>query len=453
MIRFKSIYIKNFKKFFNESIEIDFEAKDVVLIVKANGFGKTTILDALTFLFTGKMYNGSVSGYHSLDENNVDLNLKPHISLVLEIDKKEHKVEMINGFRYIDEVKFKSKEVFDNYLNTHFNIQVETVLNIVNPFYLMENMNTKQKRQLFLNIFANDEKLKKKTIDVFKNNTFDYDSQLVSKIIDQTKTFDTITLLNNYLQKLKTEQQNLFVKEQLFEQFKVNYKLNEDEERELEGYLEKNNVLKEFDSKIDSLKKQIFLSDNNKCSYCHSEIKDPKTIEENNKNKAILNDLTSERESIKALINYENFDALKRKKELSLNLEKTNIDVLTREIESTKNEIEFNTQALNCIKIYQKTEIECLNERLDEFPFKLKLFHKTQSDSYQEVFSILHNGVDYNYLNWAQRLLIGVVLTNFLYKSELPLLVDNADLIDEQNTNLLLESLNHRQLITTHVKR
>ena len=50
MIRFKKIKWKNFLSTGNQWIEIDFEKSSTTLIIGSNGAGKSTVLDALTFV-------------------------------------------------------------------------------------------------------------------------------------------------------------------------------------------------------------------------------------------------------------------------------------------------------------------------------------------------------------------------------------------------------------------
>ena len=50
MIRFKKIKWKNFLSTGNQWTEIDFEKSSTTLIIGSNGAGKSTVLDALTFV-------------------------------------------------------------------------------------------------------------------------------------------------------------------------------------------------------------------------------------------------------------------------------------------------------------------------------------------------------------------------------------------------------------------
>ena len=56
MITFEKIRWKNFLSTGNQYIEIDFLQSDTTLIVGANGAGKSTVLDALTFSLFGKPF-------------------------------------------------------------------------------------------------------------------------------------------------------------------------------------------------------------------------------------------------------------------------------------------------------------------------------------------------------------------------------------------------------------
>ena len=56
MITFEKIRWKNFLSTGNQYIEIDFLKSDTTLIIVANGAGKSTVLDALTFSLFGKPF-------------------------------------------------------------------------------------------------------------------------------------------------------------------------------------------------------------------------------------------------------------------------------------------------------------------------------------------------------------------------------------------------------------
>ena len=56
MIRFKKIKWKNFLSTGNQWTEIDFEKSSTTLIIGSNGAGKSTVLDALTFVLFNKPF-------------------------------------------------------------------------------------------------------------------------------------------------------------------------------------------------------------------------------------------------------------------------------------------------------------------------------------------------------------------------------------------------------------
>lgn len=56
MIRFKKLRFKNFLSYGNAFVEIDFESADSTLVIGKNGEGKSTMMDALTFVLFGKPF-------------------------------------------------------------------------------------------------------------------------------------------------------------------------------------------------------------------------------------------------------------------------------------------------------------------------------------------------------------------------------------------------------------
>ena len=60
MILFEKIRWKNFLSTGNQYIELDFQEKSTVLISGNNGAGKSTVLDALTFVLFSKPYRKSI---------------------------------------------------------------------------------------------------------------------------------------------------------------------------------------------------------------------------------------------------------------------------------------------------------------------------------------------------------------------------------------------------------
>ena len=73
----------------------------------------------------------------------------------------------------------------------------------------------------------------------------------------------------------------------------------------------------------------------------------------------------------------------------------------------------------------------------NDLPFELKLFHKNKSSAgYNEVFTLLNNGVDYKYLNHSMKKLMGIALCKFFQTKlaiQIPLLLDDMESLDTAN--------------------
>lgn len=99
MWRIKSVEVKNFKGF--ENFEIDFSNNKVIILGGKNGYGKTTIFDAIELVVTGRIER--MSGYCQLFDQRKNLNNDEYKPLIFNVNDDYVKVAitLVNDNRII----------------------------------------------------------------------------------------------------------------------------------------------------------------------------------------------------------------------------------------------------------------------------------------------------------------------------------------------------------------
>ena len=117
-MKIKKIHIKNFKLF--ENFSIKFADHDLIVFDGPNGFGKTSLYDAIELLFTG-----SLRRYDKLVKNNVDhrksVNGNPLLNDASEIGDLIIKGELEIGGETICLMRKGNRNILKNEGNYHSN--------------------------------------------------------------------------------------------------------------------------------------------------------------------------------------------------------------------------------------------------------------------------------------------------------------------------------------------
>lgn len=458
MFKYKEITIFNFKNFYKEPFVYKFDNSSVTFIDQNNGFGKTTILDAIAFLFTGKMLNGSTMGWESLDEDNKPMNLKPSITLKVEHNDLEHTLTLFNGRRSANGIVFTTNKLFSDWLLTQFDLDVNKFQWHSNPFHILDVLPQKETRLIFLNLFLNNPTFKKEVQTNFEKEACDFDPKKVFEIVEKRKMFSVQDLIKSYRNEVKnlTAQYNSQIEVRKLIDDSIT--LTKEEIAQYDALKCVYEAISNLDSNIKRIKANIFDANERKCFFCKQTISNPDLIADNQKNINKVQELEEQKLLLQQKFDEQTFMTLKNK--LAQKQENKLYEDLDVKINDTLQKIEAFNQLLSLSVLFERIEIECLNQHIkSSFPFTLKLFHKNKStDGYVETFSLLENGVDYRYLNYANKFIIGAKLISYLEKEGaekefFPLLVDNGESIDDRNLKVLLETTKHKQVIIARVDR
>ena len=421
-IHFKKITINWFKGI-KELMTYDLKENEVEF--DKNGTFKTTRLDAISFLFTNKLLNGNVSGWEHLNENNELSNQKPFIELQLTIDGADYTISLKNGNRYINEIKFAKLADFVAEWTNLSNIGQQQFHLLVNPYYLLNYVDTKTARSLFLDAYSFD------VIQAKINELESFDEAFWNKL-KITKDINTI------LTSLRSRKNELLNKIASFKDIDEKLTLKELTDDEMRASDEYNKYYTEYTQlKADELSLKNKLKDH--CVTCNQPL--PNSLNEVEKAK-VINELDSLNSKIAENIALRNkWEAIKQEadakkiynKEIEkvINLNQNDLITYQQETESLTNE---ETKFLR----YQELRVQVLKELIkNDLPFELKLFHKNKSSAgYNEVFTLLNNGVDYKYLNHSMKKLMGIALCKFFQTKlaiQIPLLLDDMESLDTAN--------------------
>ena len=421
-IHFKKIAVNWFKGI-KELMTYDLKENEVEF--DKNGTFKTTRLDAISFLFTNKLLNGNVSGWEHLNENNELSNQKPFIELQLTIDGADYTISLKNGNRYINEIKFTKLADFVTEWTNLSNIGSQQFHLLVNPYYLLNYVDTKTARSLFLDAYSFD------VIQAKINELESFDEAFWNKL-KITKDVNTI------LTSLRSRKNELLNKIASFKDIDEKLTLKEFTDDEMKAFDEYNKYYTEYTQlKADELSLKNKLKDH--CATCNQPL--PNSLNEVERAK-VINELDSLNSKIAENIALRNkWEAIKQEadakkiynKEIEkvINLNQNDLITYQQETESLTNE---ETKFLR----YQELRVQVLKELIkNDLPFELKLFHKNKSSAgYNEVFTLLNNGVDYKYLNHSMKKLMGIALCNFFQNKlaiQIPLLLDDMESLDAAN--------------------
>ncbi|WLP85265.1 AAA family ATPase [Mycoplasma seminis] len=146
-IKIKHYWIQNFKGVAHfSSGEISNLKLPEVFYKGENGIGKTTALEAITYLFVNKGLDGK-----RLNPQNKNSELPPVIELTFEINGNEFNLAHKDGKYFINDVAYTSTDYFKR-IKALTGVDADLLLAIISPQYFIE-LEPVAKKRLFLNAF------------------------------------------------------------------------------------------------------------------------------------------------------------------------------------------------------------------------------------------------------------------------------------------------------------
>ena len=460
-MNYKRLEYFNFKGVLNDSqiVKIDFENQTssnknieittknkLTLISGKNAIGKTTILDAITFLFINKLWNGKTAGWESLDDDNKPTLKKPFIKLDVSVNDTDIEIKLENGKRYINGVLVTTLIEFRTTL-LKLNFDVDKFLMSSNPFFILEYSSVADARNVLIEKTINDD-FKVEVDDMFLSSelTSMYDRKFIDDMLFKIQITPAPRMLSSAETMLRKKQTELMSFNSELDRFEKHNLITPDEDKELAS-MGKDKLKKDaLENQIIYLESKL-LPQKDTCGYCGSKLNIVINLVELENFKTELNLKRSKQIAIK--FDMSRYVILLNKK----NRVNTDDNRIIGDIKATQNEITDLNNSIEVLKIYNNLYNVHLETVINkEVPFTLKMFHKNKSiDSIKEVFSITKNGVDYNFLNMGEKIIIGVALINYLFPdSNFPVLIDGVESLDIKNTNLL--SKYKTQIIAAKVK-
>lgn len=442
------LIIDNFKNFYgsnkfvwDSSItfanKLNFENTNNTLIIKANnGVGKTSFLDALSYLFTSKNIDGKTLGMNSLNIFNEVVNEDIYIDSLWDIDGKEIAIKYDKGKRFINNVLMKNKNEFATTLK-QLNIVYEDIENYINPLKIFINKTTQELRQMLFDKLLNEQFFNTLEADCWDNEILCDDTELTFKTLHNLKLMSITKLIENTTKQLNDKNKEIKLLLDLKAQIStINW--SEQDAQEIEKLENLVNTKKDLQYSLNHL-----ISETNKdiCSMC----KRPYDNTQNNKEI-----ITTQINTLKAQI--AQFD------ENHINIEDT-----LKTLKYHRDKYLYNSEFL---KTYDD-KIDKLNDEynllkqeqtvqeiiLDKFislldiniknilPFDVKLFHVNKNKTIKDTFELTYQGVDYSFMNSAQKLICANAFNSFFIQSHnMFQVIDNCEMLDNESLTKILQS-------------
>lgn len=370
-LMFSKLRYKNILSTGNHFTEIDLLKHSTTLIIGDNGVGKSTILDALTFVLYGKPYRkinkpqliNSINQKNLLVEIEFTVNgdsymvrrgMKPN---VFEIYKKG---ELIN-----QESKSKDYQSYleENILKMNYKSFIQIVVLGSSIFVPFMQLPAQARREIIedlldLQVFSVMNSLLKKRLDDNKDRVIELKHQiaLVQERIKNAKDFNASVrkMKQNDVDKVKTkiseiEKENEILRAEIDEYQQETSELidiNKRQQNLVNALGQINKVETDYRHKENVILKDLkFYSDNDSCPTCKQELDDDfksEIISENKKNQekihAAFEKLSEKRVELEQKVN--------EAQELI-----DNISVFVSKINAHKTKIDVNNKTLNSLKI------------------------------------------------------------------------------------------------------
>jgi hypothetical protein len=362
------------------------------------------------------------------------------------VNDTDIEIKLENGKRYINGVLVTTLIEFRTTL-LKLNFDVDKFLMSSNPFFILEYSSVADARNVLIEKTINDD-FKVEVDDMFLSSelTSMYDRKFIDDMLFKIQITPAPRMLSSAETMLRKKQTELMSFNSELDRFEKHNLITPDEDKELAS-MGKDKLKKDaLENQIIYLESKL-LPQKDTCGYCGSKLNIVINLVELENFKTELNLKRSKQIAIK--FDMSRYVILLNKK----NRVNTDDNRIIGDIKATQNEITDLNNSIEVLKIYNNLYNVHLETVINkEVPFTLKMFHKNKSiDSIKEVFSITKNGVDYNFLNMGEKIIIGVALINYLFPdSNFPVLIDGVESLDIKNTNLL--SKYKTQIIAAKVK-
>lgn len=499
--------IENFKGL--ESIE--FELEGITECSAGNGIGKTSVLDALCWYFTGKNIYGDTKFdiiRHGTDYASVTIEFA-EFTLTKKIVKDGNSTKTLY-YKGFDEIKSKD---FDNLITEHFGYaDTDIMLSAMVYEYYFTNLTMEKRRKIILDTFKINEDTseidsKKTELDTIKKKIDDIKVQIDAyknvKIVESTK--------NDVEIKKEIDKIKQLIKQKEFEISQINALQNEIAKitYEIETNKSKidtnNKMIAMYNNKLVTLRnnyKEVAKRRTDICFNCKQILPDNLQKIEFDKKTKELENLTLEGKKLATEIeqlqndikNLQDYIVINENKLKTLQLQLKNADV--ENIKRLKAELELqledllkqssndkvatnipellkiqneNLKELNAQKLAIESEIKQLQEKRIQLAeafenevnsnfdvIKFTFFEQLKNGDLKPACKILVNDVDYLSASDSEKIRANVELMLLLrknYNLKYPLLIDRGESFDDDNYIKLIERLkaNNINVIITKV--
>lgn len=312
-MRLKKVSWKNFKSYSNKMTELEFsEESSLNLIVGANGTGKSSIAEVITFLLYGKIdgfttseipnrTNKNFYGKIELDCNGHEVIIERGISPTIfkvTIDGNIIDTAGKNNVQYMLE---------DVYFKIPYSVYNNIVVLSITDFKSLVNLSPSDKRNIIdrifgFTIFNEILKLVKDDVKIIdgkiseNNGSISANNNSVNKITQRMEEIKNNTVPQEELKKIA---ENILETEEKEKKNDENIqKLQEKREQMKSDVLNQNGDVREAKNRISQIDKKISLIDSKKCPTCGSSLETEEFIKEK---EDLLNERKTCEETIKKI--------------------------------------------------------------------------------------------------------------------------------------------------------
>lgn len=378
-MKLKKISWRNFKSYSNVLTEIDFEDKSSLnLIVGANGTGKSSIAEVITYSLYGKIENFKNSDIPNRINKSfwckIELNCDGH-ELIITRGISPNLFEVVVDGNAIDTAGKSNVQsmIEETYLKIPYSVFINTLVLSINDFKSLVDLNASDKRNIIDKIFGFT--IYNQLIKLVKEDQ----KSLTYNISNTEGSIRTSNLhISNYNRQIEEIRENVSSKEEIDElKKKINeakeakkknediiLKLNELKKTLNDTSLESSLTYKDYKNKVDEIDKRISLIESGKCPKCGTSLvgeqfdkekeellEERKIYISNMENikttllgiKSKLNAIDKKENNVKGLINRSKLVDLQSEYKYKTSVKESNIDPLLK----LKSELDDDLKTLN----------------------------------------------------------------------------------------------------------